>query len=230
MVAGATSAPWWLLLAVLPGGGAVGLLLSRQLVTASYRLEDEQSRPRRGLPWVVTLAVPVLWVLLAWRLGGLGSGAVLPAYLLFAVVGVALVWIDLDVHRLPEGLTLPSVPALLALLAVGAVTSGEYGALLRAGLCGVGLWAGYLLLAVASPGALGLGDATVGGLVGMMAGFLDWRAAVVATVAAFVVGGVVSLALLVTRRVTMKTHIAFGPFILLGALAAVLVHVPAPGT
>ena len=43
----------------------------------------------------------------------------LPAYLYLGVVGVALASIDLDVHRLPDVLVLPSVPAVLALLLGG---------------------------------------------------------------------------------------------------------------
>jgi len=223
------AAPWWVVAGVLAGGLVVGVLLSRRLVAAGYRLDDEQHRRVPGPAWTAAAAVPVLWGLLAWRIGGLAAGAVLPAYLLFSVVAVALFWIDLDVHRLPEGLTLPSFPAVLALLAVAAVTTGDWTALLRAVLCAIGLWLVYLVLALISPGALGLGDATLGGLVGLTLGFLDWRAPLVATAAAFVLGGAVSLVLLAARRVTRKTQVAFGPYILLGALTAVVVPLQVPG-
>ncbi len=40
----------------------------------------------------------------------------LPAYLFFGALGVALTWIDLDVRRLPDALTLPAYPVAIVLL------------------------------------------------------------------------------------------------------------------
>ena len=60
-----------------------------------------------------------------------GSGvysewALAPAYLGFAVVAVALAWIDADVHRLPRGLTTPAYPMLLGQLALASLASGDW--------------------------------------------------------------------------------------------------------
>ena len=43
-------------------------------------------------------------------------------------------------------------------------------------------------------------------------------------VAAYLVSGVVALIGLATRRLSLRSHIAFGPFIVVGALAALLVR------
>jgi leader peptidase (prepilin peptidase)/N-methyltransferase len=221
-VAAAVPAPWWLLALVTIAGAGLGWHLARALGTGAYRLDDEAGRRRPGPPAALTVAVPVLWGVLAWRLGGLSEGALLPAYLLLAWAGAALFWIDMDVHRLPEGLTLPVIPALLVLLVVPSATTGDWEALLRAVLCGAAGWLVYAALAFLVPGGLGLGDATLGGLVALPLGYLGWGVPIVGFVAAYLVSGVVALVGLATRRLSLRSHIAFGPFIVVGALAALL--------
>lgn len=154
--------PPWVCLLVALAGVPVGLLMSRRLVTGGYRLDDELGQPPPTVGWLVAAVVPALWGVLAWRVGGLSRGAVLPAYLLLAAVGVALFWVDVDVHRLPEALTLPCLPAVALLLAIASATTGDWGALARAVACGVAAWVAYVILALAVPGGLGLGDATLG--------------------------------------------------------------------
>lgn len=221
----AVAAPWWLVAVLALVGLGPGLWLARELGTAAYRLDDETDRRRPGPPALLGVAVPVLWGALAWRLGGLSEGAALPAYLLLAWVAVALVWVDVDVHRLPEGLTLPTVPALVLLLAVASATTGDWAALLRAGLCGVGSWLLYAALAFVVPGGLGLGDATLGGLVAVPLGYLGWGVPVLGVVLAYLLSGVVVVAGLALRRLTLRSHVAFGPFIVAGALAALVLRV-----
>lgn len=223
-VAPAVPAPGWLVALVTVAGAGLGWLLARELRTGGYRLDDEVDRPLPGRSAVLAVAVPVLWGVLAWRLGGLSQGAVLPAYLLLAWAGVALFWIDVDVHRLPEGLTLPVIPVLGILLAVASATTGEWGALLRAVVCGAAGWLVYAVLAFVVPGGLGLGDATLGGLVALPLGYLGWGVPIVGFVVAYLVSGVVALIGLVTRRLSLRSHIAFGPFIVVGAFVAVLVR------
>ncbi|WP_295692998.1 prepilin peptidase [Lapillicoccus sp.] len=248
------SAPPWVVVLVVVAGLAVGLVLARRLATTGYRLDDEDLRPvgdlphprgakRRpvlgplpheprplpGAPWVITAVVPVLWGLLAWQLGGLARGAMLPAYLLLSGVGVALVWIDADVHRLPEGLTLPALPAIALLLAAASLTTGDWGALGRAAICGVAGYLFYLALALLVPGGLGLGDATLGALVSLPLGYLGWSEAVMGIVLTYLFGGAFSLVAIALRRVRLKGYIAFGPFIVIGSLAAVFIGYPTPG-
>jgi leader peptidase (prepilin peptidase)/N-methyltransferase len=220
--AAALSAPWWVVTVVTLAGAGLGAVLARELGTGAYRLDDEADRRLPAPALVPAVAVAVLWGLLAWRLGGLSQGAALPAYLLLGWAGVALFWIDLDTHRLPEGLTLPVIPGLLVLLAVASVTSGDWGALLRGVICGVAGWLVYAVLAFLVPGGLGLGDATLGGLVALPLGYLGWAVPVVGVVAAYVASGLVALVGLVTRRLTLRSHIAFGPFIVVGAVVALL--------
>ena len=183
-----------------------------------------EPRPLPGPPWVVAVAVPALWGLLAWQLGGMAHGSALPAYLLLASLGVALVWIDIDVHRLPEGLTLPAIPSVALLLAVASLTTGDWGALGRAASCGVAGYLFYLVLALLVPGGLGFGDATLGGLVSLPLGYLGFSEAVMGVVLTYLCGGLFSLVAIALRRVRLKGYIAFGPFIVTGSLAAVFLQ------
>ncbi|HRW19511.1 MAG TPA: A24 family peptidase, partial [Dermatophilaceae bacterium] len=168
------------------------------------------------------LAVPVAWGLLAWRSGGVGAGTVLPALLLYAFVGVALFFIDADVHRLPEGLTFPLGISIAALLLVAAAVTQQWGSLGRAAICGVLSFVVYLVLLLASRGQFGFGDVVVGSITGLLLGYLGWPEPYWAAALGFVLGAVVSLARLARRRIGLKTEIAFGPYIVLGALVTVI--------
>ncbi|MDQ2758602.1 MAG: prepilin peptidase [Actinomycetota bacterium] len=219
---------WWLVLVVALAGAGVGLLLARRLETLDYRLDDEQG-PAPAHPVVVAAAVPLVWALMAWQVGGLERGAVLPAYLLVGLVGVALVWIDVDVHRLPEGLTLWSVPAILLLLGIASASSGDWWALLRAVGAGAAVWLVYVVLALIRPGGLGLGDATLGGVAALPLGYVGWVLAAQGLFLSTLLSGVGTLVLLILRRVTLKGSVAYGPFIVLGLLATIVLGFHHPG-
>jgi leader peptidase (prepilin peptidase)/N-methyltransferase len=70
-------------------------------------------------------------------------------------------------------------------------------------------------------GAFGLGDVKLLIGVGLMVGA---ERALGGVLVGLVVSGVVLLVLLATRRVGRRTYVPFGPFLILGALWAVLVR------
>jgi leader peptidase (prepilin peptidase)/N-methyltransferase len=75
---------------------------------------------------------------------------------------------------------------------------------------------------------MGGGDVKVAGVVGAYLGFFGWDAVLVGALAGFVLGGLYSVILLLSRRAHARTAIAFGPFLLAGAwFALVLVAPPA---
>jgi leader peptidase (prepilin peptidase)/N-methyltransferase len=168
------------------------------------------------LPELATAAV------LALLFGRFGGQPDLLAFGFLGALGVALSAIDIAVHRLPDRLTWPAYPVLIALLAVAAITGHQGGALARALLAGLALAAGYLLLAVVRPGQLGGGDIKLAGLAGLALGWLGWPTLVIGGVLGFVLCAIVSLALLAARRISLHGAICFGPFLLGGALLAIL--------
>lgn len=221
-----TTGPGWLVAAAVVAGTGIGLVLARALADAAYRLDEEADRPVPRAGWLVAVGVPAAWGLLAWRLGGIAGGVLLPAPLLLAVLGVALTRIDLDVHRLPEGLTLPAGPALLGLLGLSAWSTGQWWPLGRGLIAAVATWAAYTLVSFLPGGGLGGGDATVGALVALVLGSLDPLAPVVAAVGAFVAGGIGSGVGMLTGRLELRSPVAFGPYLFLGGLLAALTTSP----
>ncbi|HWB65322.1 MAG TPA: prepilin peptidase [Mycobacteriales bacterium] len=150
-----------------------------------------------------------------------GATAVLPAYLYLAAVGIGLALIDLDVQRLPDALTLPSYPVGLGLLAIAAGVTGHFDHLGRAAIAMAILFGFYGLLWFVYPSGMGLGDVKLAGVLGLYLGWLGWAQLVVGAFAAFVVGAVVSLGLVVFSGAGRKTRVPFGPFMLVGVLIGI---------
>lgn len=171
----------------------------------------------------VELLTGIVFGLLAWRFG---VAAQLPAYLYLGAVGVALAFIDLDTKRLPDVLTLPSYAVALVLLGVAAGIDGTWDALLRAVLGGLALAVFYFGLWFVYPAGMGFGDVKFSGVLGIYLGWLSWGTVLLGGFLGFLLGGVVGGLLLMTKRATRKTGIPFGPFMILGALVAVLVGEP----
>lgn len=166
--------------------------------------------PVPALPPVVEVTTALACGLVAWRVGPV----YLPALLYAAVAGVALAVIDWRTSRLPDVITLPSYPVLaLLLIPTGELPRGLLGGLALAGLYGL-LW-------FARPSAMGLGDVKLAGLIGMVTGALGWDTWVFAAIAGQLCGAVYAINLLVVKKADKKTEFPLGPFMLIGALAAV---------
>lgn len=199
----------------------VGHLTGRQLATGGYRIpEDGATHPTPPSWWVAPL-LGALVLFLTRAIGDTAAYAALPAYLLFAWLTVALVWIDLDVHRLPVGLTRPALPAFALLLVPPTIATGAWDQLLVAGICCVVLTAIYLAFAFVPGGGFGGGDVQLAPTIGLLLGWFSVGHVVVATMAAFVLGGVGAVVLLATGRAGRRSAMAFGPFMCAGALVAI---------
>jgi leader peptidase (prepilin peptidase) / N-methyltransferase len=165
---------------------------------------------------LVEAGIAVLFVLAAARFAA--EPRLLPAYLAFAGIAGALALIDLDVRRLPNSIVLPSYPVLGVLLAL----DGDAHALLRAGLGAAVLFVLYLTIAVAAPGAMGFGDVKLAGVIGALTAYLSWGTLLSGGFLGFFLGAVAGLLLVAARRAGRRSAVPFGPFMLLGAWAAVL--------
>jgi leader peptidase (prepilin peptidase)/N-methyltransferase len=200
--------------------GVAGLVLARWLGTHAYRLPEEAHTPRRSTAWVAPAMA--LAGAVAWLSTSPGQPVLVP--LVFVVstwVMVALAFIDLDVHRLPNFIQLPAYPVLAVLLVACSWATGDWSALLRAAASGAALFVLFLLLALIGPrGAMGFGDVKLAGLLGMLLGWLAWQLAFVTAMATFIIGGVVGLVLLITGRAGRGSEFAYGPSMLLGGVLA----------
>jgi leader peptidase (prepilin peptidase)/N-methyltransferase len=145
------------------------------------------------------------------------------ALLMFVVNGARLAWIDARSHLLPNRIILPWYPMAFVLLGLSAALARQWDSLLRLVLAAAALFAFYLLLHLIQPSGMGLGDVKLAGVLGMYLGYLGWEHLLLATMATFVLGALFGLLLMALRRATRKSSLAFGPFMVIGAAAALLV-------
>jgi leader peptidase (prepilin peptidase)/N-methyltransferase len=195
-------------------------VLSWLLLRGRCRDCDTAISARYPLVEVVTAALfglTAAWFGLSWEL---------PAFLYLAAITVALTLIDLDVKRLPNAIVLPSYVVGLVLLGGAAAITGEWEALLRAGLGMVAMFAFFFVLALIYPAGMGFGDVKLAGVLGLYLGWLGWGELVIGGFLGFLLGGVVGMGLMVMRKAGRKSAIPFGPFMLIGALLAIVVAVP----
>lgn len=141
----------------------------------------------------------------------------LPAFLYLAAICVALLLIDIDVHRLPDAIVLPAYVVLPVLLTLAAWAGDDWGALVRSGIGGAALYAFYFVAMVIYPGGMGFGDVKLAGVLGAALGWVGWGALVVGAFGAFLLGGIFSIGLLLLRRADRKSGIPFGPWMIAGA-------------
>jgi leader peptidase (prepilin peptidase)/N-methyltransferase len=152
----------------------------------------------------------------------LGWHPLLVPFLLAAGSTAALAVIDQRTHRLPNRLVLPSIAAVGPLVVAASLVAGEPDRALGAVLGGAGLFALYLALALASRGQLGMGDVKLAALLGLLLGALPWPAWPLGLLAGFVLGALAAVVGLALRRTTLRSPIAFGPSMIVGAWLAVL--------
>ncbi len=133
------------------------------------------------------------------------------------VIGAWLSIIDIRTHRLPNRIIFPSYPAAGALLILGALSAQDWGRLVSLAGGAAVLWVFYFLLRLVYPAGMGFGDVKLAGVLGLYLGFVGWPAILWGTFAAFLLGGLWGVILIVSRRGTAKSAIPFGPFMILGA-------------
>lgn len=188
-------------------------------------LRCRHCRHRLGIPLVLELATAMVLALLLARFGGQPD---VVAFCFMGALGVSLAAIDMSVQRLPDRLTLPAYPVLVILLTAAALIQHDARALVRALAGSVVLAAVYLLLALLRPGQLGGGDIKLAGLAGLTLGWLGWPVLLVGAALGFLLSGLVSVVLLAARRISLRSDICFGPFLLGGALLAILASAGGP--
>jgi leader peptidase (prepilin peptidase) / N-methyltransferase len=157
--------------------------------------------------------------------GCAGAGAAILArgwaeLIAFALLGLAcamLAVIDLAAYRLPDVIVGPMYPILFICLGVAAGVSGDWGRLGRTAAASGVLLLGYLVLAVISPSNLGFGDVKLAGLLGAFLGWLGWSNALLGTLVAFTLSGLVASVLVLAAGANRRTAFPFGPWMIVGA-------------
>jgi leader peptidase (prepilin peptidase)/N-methyltransferase len=156
---------------------------------------------------------------------GLTDQAALAARVVMVVVVPALVVLlatDLDQRLLPDVLTLPIGPIGLLAFAAGANPYvRDTGQLAVAVAAAVALPLAMFLLSIPfGRGAIGIGDLKLLLGIGLLGG--AWRLLAALVIGALVAAGVI-LVLILARRITLRSYVPYGPFLILGVLWALLV-------
>jgi leader peptidase (prepilin peptidase)/N-methyltransferase len=138
----------------------------------------------------------------------------------WALVLVLMLATDLDQRLLPDVLTLPLIPValILALAGVNPFVGGSDLPLATVVALAVPIGL-YALSLPFGEGAFGLGDVKFLIGFGLLAGVERFIAGLVVGV---LVAGVVIVALLAVRRISLRSFVPYGPFLIVGALWSLL--------
>jgi leader peptidase (prepilin peptidase)/N-methyltransferase len=172
----------------------------------------------------VELATAVIFALLYWHYGLSAQLGVMAFYAcLFTIVFV----IDLEHGLILNKVVYPSmvVALLLALIPQSWLTQEFWlTPAIKPGIASAALGGGigfvvFLLIALVSRGGLGWGDVKLAALIGLATGS---PLVFVAIIMAAILGGIVAVGLLISRRRKRREAIPFGPFLALAAMVTLL--------
>ena len=147
----------------------------------------------------------------------------LAVWLLLTPVWVLLAAVDLRVRRLPDLLTLPFAAAALALLGLVSLVPEHTGNWPNALLGALALAVAYYVLWLINPGGMGFGDVKLAVGAGAVLGWYGWSTVMLGTLAGFFLGALYGWTLVAVRKAGRKTAIPFGPFLIAGAYAGLLI-------
>ena len=147
-----------------------------------------------------------------WRLSWLV--ALVPACCALAVV-------DYVTWYLPTRIVAPSYAVVAVLIVVAALAQGDLWVAGAGALGWAGLGGYYGLMWLISPRIMAYGDVRLGGLLGLALGPLGLGTVLLSAVLAGALGGLAFLPLRLLGN-AIRRHVPFGPFLVVGALAAVV--------
>jgi leader peptidase (prepilin peptidase)/N-methyltransferase len=210
-------------LAGLLGAGGFVLGLAADRFATRWPEHDDEHPPGRVVDWrtaLVALVGTLALGLLPLRFGADPLAfAVFGAWFVTLIVGLAT---DLDQRLLPDLVTLPLIP-LAGAAAVAGINPFVEGQLVGAAAAAVIFPVGLFLLSIPfGAGAIGMGDLKLMISVGLLLGLYR---TLLGLMAGALLSGLVVLVLLVTRRVSLRTFIPFGPFLILGAVWSIFLRV-----
>lgn len=201
-------------------GGLLGLAADR--FATRWPEHDEEHPPGRAIDWRTAacgITGAVALGLLPLRFGSDPLALVLfGAWFATLIVGLAT---DLDQRLLPNELTLPVIPLAL-LYAVSGANPLVGTAVVVAVVAAIAIPALLYLPSIPfGAGAFGIGDVKLLAGVGLMVG---GERSLGGVLFGLILAGVVLLVLLAARRISRRSYVPFGPFLIVGALWAVLIR------
>ena len=202
-------------------GAVVGVLADR-FSTRWPEHEPPEFPAGRAVGWrtvVCGLFGAFALAVLPARFGGDGLAlALFGAWFATLIVGLAT---DLDQRLLPDLLTLPVIPvaAIYAVSGQNPLVGGDLLPAVAVAIVVPGVI--YLASIPFGAGAFGIGDVKLLVGVGLMAGGIR---AITGLVSGLFLAGVVLVVLVATRRITLRSYVPYGPFLIFGAVWGIVVR------
>lgn len=201
----------------LAAAAVIGAGLGPWLPSLARRCCTSHPRLGAGSRILATVALVALLAVVAIRIGprpaALGDAAL-------AVAGVALSVVDLVERRLPDVLVWPTAGAVVLLLLAGSLLEGSPIGAIGTVAGAAGLFAVYLVLALITPGGIGMGDVKLAAACGAALGCLGLRSWLLGLAAGFLLNGAATVVALVLRRTTLRGSLPFGPSMIAGVFVA----------
>ncbi len=133
-----------------------------------------------------------------------------------AYFGARLSIVDFKSHRLPNQLVGWFTATQILIMAVISWMASDFARLLTALGVAAATMISYVLLYLVSRGSLGMGDVKFAFPLGLCVGWYSANQWLVAIFISFLLAGLVSVIGLVTKRITRKSRLAFGPYMFFG--------------
>ncbi|WP_158303207.1 prepilin peptidase [Prauserella endophytica] len=174
-------------------------------------------------PAVLEVVTALLFAALAWRTGAKPE---LFAYSWFAAISAPLAAVDWRTRRLPTRLIWPSGIVLFALFGMAAAVNRDAYPVIRSFAGMVVLLAFYGAIYFLRPGELGGGDLRLGGLLGLVLGWIGWIAVLTGTLLGWLAAAIAVIALRAVRHTEDGRDVPLGPFLMIGTFVTVLATPP----
>ena len=136
------------------------------------------------------------------------------------LIALPLAAYDARTATLPRQHVLATYPSSAVVVALASWWSGGTATLLHAAIGAATLW--LLLLALAFAGGIGAGDVRLAPVLGSHLGLAGLPAVLTGTIASFVIGALAAITLSALGRLGPDRRIPFGPPLLAGTIAALI--------
>jgi leader peptidase (prepilin peptidase) / N-methyltransferase len=144
------------------------------------------------------------------------------AYGLMCAMCIEQSLIDITTHRLTRSVTMRAAFIGGPLLSIAAIANNQPGKIGVMVLSFTATLLIFMALSLASKRGIGAGDVRLASVLAMFLGYFGAQYVFQGLALGFILGGVIALLLLMGRKATRNTRIAFGPYICIGAMAVVL--------